>query len=160
VLIFTSSCTIAGDESAKAERTYLARLAKTCHQYPVTSSIMATDKAIQKETGDATVVEDVPKSTEAVDVLDIDARILQAASEAPPFYKNHNLLILYLLIIPGCLVPAVTLGFDSAMMNVSLLSFVRSSCLGAILTAISGSPSFAVMGQLLVSGDLSREKLN
>jgi hypothetical protein len=35
----------------------------------------------------------------------------------PKFYKNRILLILYLLIIPGCLVPSLALGFDSAMMN-------------------------------------------
>lgn len=48
---------------------------------------------------------------------DLDARIQQLAREAPPFYKNGNLWKLYLLMIPGCLVPSLTLGFDSAMMN-------------------------------------------
>jgi hypothetical protein len=47
----------------------------------------------------------------------LDQQITRLASEAPPFYRNHNLLILYLLIIPGCLMPAVTLGFDAAIMN-------------------------------------------
>ncbi|KAK7414939.1 hypothetical protein QQX98_006264 [Neonectria punicea] len=50
-------------------------------------------------------------------VHDLDARIQQLAQEAPPFYRSPNLLRLYLLMIPGCLVPAVTLGFDGAMMN-------------------------------------------
>ncbi|KAF7552854.1 hypothetical protein G7Z17_g4031 [Cylindrodendrum hubeiense] len=49
--------------------------------------------------------------------LDLDERILKLSNECPPFYRNRNLLTLYLLIIPGCLVPAITLGFDGAMMN-------------------------------------------
>jgi hypothetical protein len=48
---------------------------------------------------------------------DLDGCIQAMAMDCPRFYKNHNLLILYLLIIPGCLVPSLTLGFDSAMMN-------------------------------------------
>lgn len=47
----------------------------------------------------------------------LDERIMTMAREAPPFYKNPNLLTLYPLMIPGCIVPAVTLGFDSGMMN-------------------------------------------
>ncbi|KAH7141481.1 general substrate transporter [Dactylonectria estremocensis] len=47
----------------------------------------------------------------------LDARIQKLAHEAPPFYRTPNLFRLYLLIIPGCLVPAITLGFDGAMMN-------------------------------------------
>lgn len=47
----------------------------------------------------------------------LDARIQRLAQEAPPFYKNRNLLNLYLMMIPGCLVPALTLGFDASMMN-------------------------------------------
>ncbi|KAL3491547.1 general substrate transporter [Aspergillus germanicus] len=54
---------------------------------------------------------------EDLEIPDLDARLQQLAQEAPPFYKNRNLLIVYLLMIPGCLVPSVTLGFDSAMMN-------------------------------------------
>lgn len=51
------------------------------------------------------------------DVLDTGERIQKLADECPPFYRNRNLLTLYLLMIPGCLVPAITLGFDGAMMN-------------------------------------------
>ncbi|KAH8658182.1 general substrate transporter [Xylariales sp. PMI_506] len=47
----------------------------------------------------------------------VDERIVTMARESPPFYKNRNLLSLYLLMIPGCLVPAITLGFDGSMMN-------------------------------------------
>jgi hypothetical protein len=54
---------------------------------------------------------------EDLEIPNLDARLQQLAQEAPPFYKNRNLLIVYLLMIPGCLVPSVTLGFDSAMMN-------------------------------------------
>ncbi|KAL2833968.1 general substrate transporter [Aspergillus pseudoustus] len=54
---------------------------------------------------------------EDVELSDLDARLQQLAQEALPFYKNRNLLTVYLLMIPGCLVPAVTLGFDGAMMN-------------------------------------------
>ncbi|RDW74541.1 uncharacterized protein DSM5745_07203 [Aspergillus mulundensis] len=56
-------------------------------------------------------------SKEDAEISDIDARLQELAQAAPPFYKNRNLLNLYLRIIPGCLVPAITLGFDSAMMN-------------------------------------------
>lgn len=56
-------------------------------------------------------------SKQDVEVLDIDARLQELAQAAPPFYKNRNLISLYLRMIPGCLVPAVTLGFDGAMLN-------------------------------------------
>jgi hypothetical protein len=73
--------------------------------------------SVEKEKLDTTVVEEVNKSNPVVDVLDLDAQIQQLAKECPPFYRNANLLKLYLLIIPGCLVPSLTLGFDGAMMN-------------------------------------------
>lgn len=47
----------------------------------------------------------------------LDALVQQLAKEAPPFYKSRILTRLYLLMIPGCLVPSITLGSDSAMMN-------------------------------------------
>ncbi|RSL88416.1 hypothetical protein BHE90_000037 [Fusarium euwallaceae] len=50
-------------------------------------------------------------------VEELDRRIQELAHHAPPFYQSRNLFKLYLLIIPGCLVPAVTLGFDGAMMS-------------------------------------------
>lgn len=50
-------------------------------------------------------------------VEELDRRIQELAHHAPPFYQSRNLLKLYLLMIPGCLVPAVTLGFDGAMMS-------------------------------------------
>lgn len=50
-------------------------------------------------------------------VAELDQRIQELAHHAPPFYQSRNLFKLYLLIIPGCLVPAVTLGFDGAMMS-------------------------------------------
>jgi hypothetical protein len=56
---------------------------------------MATGKESHK---DATVIEEVSKTDSAVDVLDVDARIQQMARECPPFYKNRNLFILYLLV--------------------------------------------------------------
>lgn len=34
-----------------------------------------------------------------------------------PFYKNRNLMNLYLLMIPGTLVVSATMGYDSSMMN-------------------------------------------
>lgn len=52
-----------------------------------------------------------------MDEVNLDHRIQELAKSCPPFYKNPCLLRLYLMIIPGCLVPAVTLGFDAAMMN-------------------------------------------
>lgn len=51
------------------------------------------------------------------DSVTVEERLQALTQACPPFYKNRNLLKLYLLIIPGCLVPAITLGFDSAMMN-------------------------------------------
>ncbi|KAL2871218.1 general substrate transporter [Aspergillus lucknowensis] len=66
-----------------------------------------------KETA-ACLVEDVK---EARDVLDVDSRLQDLARKSPPFYRKRNLTTLYLLMVPGCLVPAVTLGFDGAMMN-------------------------------------------
>lgn len=77
---------------------------------------VATDRPTSK---DGEVVEKaelthVDSNTQA---HDLDARIRQLAQEAPPFYRNANLRTLYLLMIPGCLVPALTLGFDAAMMN-------------------------------------------
>lgn len=51
------------------------------------------------------------------ETLDIGQRIQSLADECPPFYRSRNLLILYLLMIPGCMIPAITLGFDGAMMN-------------------------------------------
>ena len=60
---------------------------------------MATEKENQKEAqGGATVLEEVSNNGSAVDVLDIDARIQQMAKEAPMFWKNRNLFILYLLV--------------------------------------------------------------
>lgn len=56
---------------------------------------MASEKETTKT---ATVVEEVAHGGQAVDVLDLDARILSMARECPPFYKNRNLLILYLLV--------------------------------------------------------------
>jgi hypothetical protein len=55
--------------------------------------------------------------TSADQVLNVDQRIQELSQNCGPFYKNRNLLRLYLLLIPGCLVPAITLGFDAAMMN-------------------------------------------
>ncbi|KAF4468584.1 Major facilitator superfamily domain general substrate transporter [Fusarium albosuccineum] len=55
--------------------------------------------------------------SDTVTVEELDRRIQELAKQATPFYRNPNLLRLYLLIIPGCLVPAVTLGYDSAMLN-------------------------------------------
>lgn len=51
------------------------------------------------------------------DVLAIDARLQTLVEESQPFYRKRNLFTLYLLMVPGCLVPALTLGFDGAMMN-------------------------------------------
>ncbi|KAL3476994.1 general substrate transporter [Aspergillus californicus] len=62
-------------------------------------------------------IELVEHASKDVEISDVDARLQELSQTAPPFYKNHNLLILYLRMIPGCLVPAVTLGFDGAMMN-------------------------------------------
>lgn len=54
---------------------------------------------------------------EQFNVRELDDRINQVARKAPPFYRSSSLFELYLLMIPGCLVPALTLRFDDAMMN-------------------------------------------
>ena len=46
-------------------------------------------------------VEDVSSNGQAVNVLDLDSRIQQLANECPSFYKNPNLLALYLLASPS-----------------------------------------------------------
>ncbi|KAJ1324343.1 hypothetical protein MN608_10404 [Microdochium nivale] len=46
-----------------------------------------------------------------------DTVLQRLSNEAPPFYKSRNLIMLYALLIPGGLMPAITLGFDGAMMN-------------------------------------------
>lgn len=82
---------------------------------------MASEKhaSVHKDETSATIIEDMAKANSnnnaVANVLDIDQRITNMAKECPPFFKNHNLFILYLLMIPGCLVPSVTLGFDGAM---------------------------------------------
>jgi hypothetical protein len=63
------------------------------------------------------MVESIGKVNSNIEVQDVDDQLMELAQSAPPFYKNCNLLRLYLLMIPGCIVPAITLGFDSAMMN-------------------------------------------
>ncbi|RDW77612.1 hypothetical protein BP6252_05665 [Coleophoma cylindrospora] len=50
-------------------------------------------------------------------VISTDERLLALAKASPPFYKNHNLLKLYLLFIPTCLTLAYSEGFDGSMMN-------------------------------------------
>lgn len=74
-------------------------------------------RSVEKDRPSDSFAETCGFQHEVPDVLNIDERIQEMASQAPPFYKNRNLLSLYLRIIPGCLVPAVTLGFDGAMMN-------------------------------------------
>lgn len=69
---------------------------------------------LEKKQSAADQVEDIK---EARDVVDVDARLQDLARESPPFYRKRNLTTLYLLMVPGCLVPAITLGFDGAMMN-------------------------------------------
>lgn len=49
--------------------------------------------------------------------IDSDVQLQILSASCPPFFRNRKLMCLYLLMIPGCLVPAITLGFDSAMLN-------------------------------------------
>lgn len=72
--------------------------------------------SLQKDAGDAKSLEDADIH-HGPNVLDVDDRIQQLAKDSAPFYRQPNLLRLYLLIIPGCLVGAVTLGYDAAVMN-------------------------------------------
>jgi hypothetical protein len=75
--------------------------------------------AVERPSKDESVIEKAELSRAGSNVrpTDLDVRVQQLAKEAPPFYRNRNLLRLYLLMIPGCLVPAFTLGFDASMMN-------------------------------------------
>ena len=55
--------------------------------------------------------------TSSIRLKELDGHLREVSAASPPLYKNWNLLMLYLLIIPGGLLPSATLGFDSAMMN-------------------------------------------
>jgi hypothetical protein len=56
---------------------------------------------------------DKSRHTSTVILSEVDGRLQEVAKASSPFFKNHNLLILY----PSGLLPSTTLGFDSAMMN-------------------------------------------
>lgn len=75
-----------------------------------------TRESVDKYLPSSEFVEKANSGVDA-DILDIGQHIQILADECPPFYRNRNLFFLYLLMIPGCLVPAITLGFDGAMMN-------------------------------------------
>lgn len=76
---------------------------------------MARDST-HKDERDVKSLEDV-QARENIETLDLDERIQQLSRDSAPFYHQPNLLRLYLLMIPGCLVGAVTLGYDAAIMN-------------------------------------------
>lgn len=73
-----------------------------------------TDTDLEKKHGEFETVENVNESRH---ITDIDERLQALVQSSLPFYRKRNLTTLYLLMIPGCLLPAVTLGFDAAMMN-------------------------------------------
>ncbi|CAG8212866.1 unnamed protein product [Penicillium olsonii] len=73
-------------------------------------------QSVDKELPSSSFVEKAVSGVDA-DTLDVGQRIQSLADSCPPFYHNRNLRILYLLMIPGCMIPAITLGFDGAMMN-------------------------------------------
>ena len=73
-------------------------------------------QSLEKELPSSCFVEKAVSGVDA-DTLDVGQRIQSLADSCPPFYRNRNLLILYLLMITGCMIPAITLGFDGAMMN-------------------------------------------
>ncbi|CAG7921947.1 unnamed protein product [Penicillium olsonii] len=73
-------------------------------------------QSLDKELPSSSFVEKAVSGVDA-DTLDVGQRIQSLADSCPPFYRNRNLLILYLLMIPGCMIPAITLGFEGAMMN-------------------------------------------
>ncbi|KAK2009481.1 general substrate transporter [Colletotrichum eremochloae] len=73
-------------------------------------------KTATEKPGDVAMVENAA-SIPVAETLSLDMRLQELAATAPPFYKNGNLLKLYLLIVPGCLCAAITLGFDASMMS-------------------------------------------
>ncbi|KAJ5351976.1 hypothetical protein N7452_000950 [Penicillium brevicompactum] len=95
------------------------------------------------------------------ETLDIGQRIQRLADECPPFYQSRNLLVLYLLMIPGCMFPAITLGFDGAMMNglqavpswdtceFSLPFLISLFVVAAVTDSLSGSDFNKPRGSLL-----------
>ncbi|CAH0020325.1 unnamed protein product [Clonostachys rhizophaga] len=93
-------------------------------------------------------------------VEEFDNFIQQEAAKCPAFYKCPNLLKLYLLMASGCLLPAVTLGFDSSMMNGlqavpawdTYFNSPRGSILG-ITTAILGLGAITTTPFLSPIGD-------
>ncbi|CAG8113841.1 unnamed protein product [Penicillium olsonii] len=78
--------------------------------------ISMSRQSVDKELPSSSFVEKAVSGVDA-DTLDVGQRIQSLADSCPPFYHNRNLRILYLLMIPGCMIPAITLGFDGAMMN-------------------------------------------
>ncbi|KAF2222788.1 general substrate transporter [Elsinoe ampelina] len=71
----------------------------------------------QNQQADRSFVEDSAEASEHIDVSQLDQKIRQLAQESPAFYRNPNLLRLYLLLVCGCLGAAVTLGYDTALIN-------------------------------------------
>lgn len=99
-----------------------ADVANLTHKHAIlgqslSSTTMGSSRAspTKEEAAWATSVED-PRVGSAV-LEETDGLLQRLAKEAPPFYKSRNLMMLYLLLIPGGIMPAVTLGFDGAMMN-------------------------------------------
>lgn len=96
------------------------------------------------KTADAAVAETAtePLTTQT---LDLDAQIQALALTAPPFWKNGNLLKLYLLIIPACLVAAITLGFDASMMSGLQAVPAWDECKSLSPSLLSNSIAFFVL---------------
>ncbi|CAI7653877.1 unnamed protein product [Penicillium bialowiezense] len=115
-----------------------------------------TDTDLEKKHGEFETVENVNESRH---ITDIDERLQALIQSSLPFYRKRNLTTLYLLMIPGCLLPAVTLGFDAAMMNglqaietwVDYFGDPNGSLLGLLtailsLGAICGTPFISMVG--------------
>lgn len=64
-------------------------------------------------------------SEENADVLggtaveDVDSRLRYLINECTPWHllKNHNLMTLYLILLPAALIPSAIIGYDASMFN-------------------------------------------
>ena len=95
----------------------------------------------KKHVGEFETVENV---NETCRITHIDDRLQALIKSSLSFYQKRNLTILCLLMIPGCLLPAETLGFDAAMMNGLQAIETWVDCKTSLL-CLGANPSFILV---------------
>ncbi|KAF4547930.1 Sugar (and other) transporter-like protein 29 [Elsinoe fawcettii] len=78
---------------------------------------MTAARSKTQEKDETVHVEHATEIPDGVEVSQLDQKIRQLAQECRPFYRSPNLLRLYSLLVCGCLGAAVTLGYDTALIN-------------------------------------------